>query len=140
MRLTDNDRANRRKSPTPRYVRSKFVRDVYGWGFVLTGVLTMCAFPFGVKTSISILAGTAFSLLFFWTLEQMLRWLLDLGRKRLRWRIVAWVVFKYMVAGFLLYQIVRRDWIRVGAFAFGLCILYMSVVMALIVHSRKRFA
>lgn len=118
-----------------KFSRPPFVREVYRWGFFLTGLLAGGTFLWGgKKTSLSFLAGTALSLLFFWTLEQTLRWLSE--RQRRRWKTMALFFAKDVVAGMALYGMVHSGDVNVGALGMGLCVVYFGVVMALIVPRR----
>lgn len=132
MPPTDDDTA---KTP---YKRTAFARDVYRSAFALSAILVVGGFVFGAKTGVGILAGTGVSLLFFWTLERTLRWIAESGRKRRRLRIVGLIAAKYTVAGALLYVFVRREWLNVGAFAAGLCVIYLSVVATLALNRHRR--
>lgn len=118
-----------------KFLRSSFIQEVYRWGFLLAVLLGGGIFLVGgTKTSLSFLAGTALSLLFFWTLERTLRWLVE--RQRRRWKTVALFLAKDVVAGAALYGMVRSDNVNVGALGMGLCVVYFGVVMALIVPRR----
>lgn len=114
--------------PIPPYVRGELVRSVYRSSLVLTVGATLALLFVGVSAAISFLMGCSIALLFFWALERTLQWVYTSRRKRRRAGAIFLTLGKYVVLGILLYQFVRWNWIRIGYFSFGICILYFGVV------------
>ena len=115
-------------------IGDRFIRQVY----ILTICLTIVvgAVLLGLKRPAlpSFLIGSAISLSLFWSIEFVVRRLIQPGKtKRTKYLLGFVAISKYTVLGILLYFLFKTEWMNIYALAGGIVLVQGAIIIKAII-------
>ena len=111
-------------------IGDRFIRHVYILTICLTVVIS--AVLFGLKRDAlpSFLIGSAISLSLFWSIEFVVRRLVQPGKtKRTKYVLGFIAIGKYTVLGGILYLLFKMEWMNIYAFAGGIALVQGAIII-----------
>ena len=111
-------------------VGDRFIRQVYILTICLTIVVAAVLLGFKRPALPSFLIGSAISLSLFWSIEFVVRRLIQPGRtNRTKYLLGFIAIGKYTVLGGILYFLFKTEWMNVYALAGGIALVQGAIII-----------
>ena len=111
-------------------IGDRFIRHVYILTICLTVVISAVLLGFKRPALPSFLIGSAISLSLFWSIEFVVRRLIQPERpKRTKYLFGFVAIGKYTVLGGILYFLFKTEWINIYAFAGGIALVQVAIII-----------
>ena len=111
-------------------IGDRFIRHVYILTICLTVVISAALFGLKRDALPSFLIGSAISLSLFWSIEFVVRRLVQPGKtKRTKYVLGFIAIGKYTVLGGILYLLFKMEWMNIYAFAGGIALVQGAIII-----------
>ncbi len=111
-------------------IGDRFIRHVYVLTICLTVVVAAVLYGFKRLALPSFLIGSTISLSLFWSIEFVVRRLVQPGKtKRTKYLLGFIAIGKYTVLGVLLYLLFKTEWMNIYAFAGGIVLVQGAIII-----------
>ena len=111
-------------------VGDRFIRQVYILTICLTIVVAAVLLGFKRPALPSFLIGSIISLSLFWSIEFVVRRLIQPGRtNRTKYLLGFIAIGKYTVLGGILYFLFKTEWMNIYAFAGGIALVQGAIII-----------
>ena len=115
-------------------IGDRFIRQVYILTICLTIVVAAVLLGFKRPALPSFLIGSAISLSLFWSIEFVVRCLIQPGKtKRTKYLLGFVAMGKYTVLGVLLYFLFKTEWMNIYALAGGIVLVQGAIIIKALV-------
>ena len=115
-------------------IGDRFIRQVYILTICLTIVVAAVLLGFKRPALPSFLIGSAISLSLFWSIEFVVRRLIQPGKtKRTKYLLGFVAMGKYTVLGVLLYFLFKTEWMNIYALAGGIVLVQGAIIIKALV-------
>ena len=111
-------------------IGDRFIRHVYILTICLTVVISAALFGLKRDALPSFLIGSAISLSLFWSIEFVVRRLVQPGKTKRTKSVLGFIAIgKYTVLGGILYLLFKMEWMNIYAFAGGIVLVQGAIII-----------